>query len=572
MRVLACAVVVFSLSIAASAQTPQQPAPPGGRPGTARDNAKPQAVGTARLSGRVLNGETGKALRRAVVRAMAAEIREARSASTDADGKWEIKDLPAGRYQLLVQKGGFVSLQYGQRRPFEQGKPVELVDAQAVENLDVALPKGGVVTGRIVDEFGEAVAGARVSAMRHRFMQGQRRLVPVEGQGTTDTTDDLGQFRLHGLPPGSYYVSASVSSAILEVSTDRTGYTGTYFPGTPAVAEAERVTVAVGRETAEINFPLAPAKVAKVSGTAVNSDGKPLANAMVFMTSLNGLGLGGSPLMGTALTRGDGSFTIGNVAPGDYQLQTMSMSDMESVAQTGSTLSMAVTEAAFADVTVAGQDLTGVSLVSAPTTTVSGKITFDGTAPNGTAAANTFVTALPETPMALPLGGNTMAKPDWTFQLRGLTGKRFFRLNPPKDWSLKAVRVNGVDVTDIAVDCKTADNLQDLEFVLTQAAASLTGTVEDGGKPARDYTVILFSPDSHRWGYQTRFVRSARPDQSGSFTLKGVPPDDYLAVALEYVEPGQENDPELLERLRASATAITIHEGQAKTISLKLSR
>ena len=93
---------------------------PMGRTGP-RDNQAPQ-TGTARLRGRVVGGESGQALRRAVVRLNGQEFREGRVASTDEEGRWEIKDLPAGRYNLSASKGGYVQLNYGQRRPFERGR------------------------------------------------------------------------------------------------------------------------------------------------------------------------------------------------------------------------------------------------------------------------------------------------------------------------------------------------------------------------------------------------------------------------------------------------------------------
>ena len=86
-----------------------------------------------------------------------------------------------------------------------------------------------MITGSIHDEFGEPFAGIRVMPMGRRFVNGQRRLVAV---GTGDITDDIGQFRLHGLTPGDYYVSATNSAVSFEVSEDKMGYAPTsHIPG-----------------------------------------------------------------------------------------------------------------------------------------------------------------------------------------------------------------------------------------------------------------------------------------------------------------------------------------------------
>ena len=64
---------------------------------------------------------------------------------TDDEGRYELKELPAGRYSVSASKGGYVSLQFGQRRPFEQGQPLQLADGQTLEKVDFVLPKGGVI-------------------------------------------------------------------------------------------------------------------------------------------------------------------------------------------------------------------------------------------------------------------------------------------------------------------------------------------------------------------------------------------------------------------------------------------
>jgi hypothetical protein len=118
--------------------------------------------------------DNGRPIRRAVIRASSAELRDGRSVSTDAEGRWELREMPAGRFTLSVTKGGYVPLAYGQRRPFETGKTVEVAEGATVDKLDVALPRGGAVTGRVVDEFGEAVTGASVWHRARELGRGNR--------------------------------------------------------------------------------------------------------------------------------------------------------------------------------------------------------------------------------------------------------------------------------------------------------------------------------------------------------------------------------------------------------------
>ncbi len=89
------------------------------------------------------------------------------------------------------------------------------------------------------------------------------------------------------------------------------------------------------------------------------------------------------------------------------------------------------------------------------------------------------------------------------------------------------------------------------------------------GKIAADYVVVAFADDPSKWGVGTRFVRTARPDQTGGFVLDGLSPADYLLVALEYVEAGEESDPDLLERLSRDAMRVTIEAGVPKSVTLR---
>jgi hypothetical protein len=162
----------------------------------------------------VLAADSSAPLRRAYVRVSAGDIRVNRGATTDADGRYEISDLPRGRYSIFVSRNGYVSLQFGQQRPFEPGRPLDLGDGQLMDRVDFALPRGSVIAGRITDEVGEPIAGVRMQAMRHQYLPtGQRRLVPAGGAQFGMITNDLGEFRLFGLMPGAYIVGATESGS-----------------------------------------------------------------------------------------------------------------------------------------------------------------------------------------------------------------------------------------------------------------------------------------------------------------------------------------------------------------------
>ena len=132
-------------------------------------------TGTGRILGRVLASDSGTPIRRAQVRLTAPEI-GVKTALTDAEGRFEFRELPGGRFSLNASKSGYVNVQYGQTRPFEQGRPIELADKQVLDKADISMPRGGVISGRLTDEFGDPVPDAMVSAMRQTWSNGRRRL------------------------------------------------------------------------------------------------------------------------------------------------------------------------------------------------------------------------------------------------------------------------------------------------------------------------------------------------------------------------------------------------------------
>ena len=165
---------------------------------------------TGSIAGRVLgadNGRPGEA--RARDRERRAELPAARAALTDDSGVFELTELPAGRYTLTASKTGFIALSYGQRRPFQAGTPLQLRDGQQMGGIEFRLPRGSVVAGRVFDETGDPMPGVVVRLMRYQYSQGERQLVPA---GTVQT-DDLGGYRVWGLNPGDYYVSAARAAA-----------------------------------------------------------------------------------------------------------------------------------------------------------------------------------------------------------------------------------------------------------------------------------------------------------------------------------------------------------------------
>lgn len=589
-RVLATLVIV-SMAVAVGAQEPG-PGPagrggqgplPGGRGGRfgglpPRDNAQ-SPTGTAKISGRVVAADTGTPIRRAQINANSREAQLNRSITTDSEGRFELAALPAGRYRLFVNKAGFVALEYGQARPFEAGKPLDIMAGQVLEKIDFSLPRGSAITGRITDEFGDPITDVQVQALRYQYVNGQRQLVDA---GRTAQTDDLGAYRIFGLMPGDYIVRASMrpnmSQGPRAAETEQTGYPGTYYPGVADVSQAQTVTAALGQELGAIGFSLVPARLARISGTVFGSDGRPLAGAMVMIRTRAGAGMSALRMNfvgngGGNQVRPDGSFQLANVPPGEYVLDVQQRpQNLRNVQD----MNLSQLEFASMPITVSGGDIDNLTLVTTPGVTVSGRVAYQG---QGAPQSSLQVTARPPSGGAAPvgmlmnaraLGGGRVAQ-DGTFELRGLTGPQMIRVEGvPAGWTLKSITLDGSDITDAPYDFRPGNNITGLLITLTDRPSEITGSVSDGrGQPIADYVLVAFPEDAKLWGAQSRFVQTTRPNQNGTFSIKGLPPGRYLAAAVPALENGSQNDPAVLEQLRPRARGFSLAEGQTLNLNLE---
>jgi hypothetical protein len=173
----------------------------------------------------------------------------------------------------------------------------------------------------------------------------------------------------------------------------------------------------------------------------------------------------------------------------------------------------------------------------------------------------------------LPMPATGLIKADWTFEMKGFTGRRKFMFNnPPPGWTLKSITVDGTDVIDTGLEVKPGEEVSDVEVLLTKRTTEVSGTVQDAkGTAVPDFAVVIFATDSQHWGYTSRHVRVGRADQTGRFMVSGLPPGSYAAVALDYLESGQESDPEFLERLKSLGTTLRLEDGEKKALTLKIS-
>jgi hypothetical protein len=510
------------------------------------------APGTAQLSGTVRSAADDKPLARARVVATSEVLQEPRATITNSDGTYSFTDLPAGSYNVSATRTGYAAQVYGQGRVIT-GTPVALGTGQKVANIDVALAPGGVIAGRILDEDGSPFAGAVVEALVTRTDRGTNMLFSI----ASSQTDDRGEFRLFGLGPGAYYVSAQ-DPAFRTVSSPRgvLHYSPTYYPGTPFADQAKTIAVAASGDPARVEFRIRVVPPARVSGQLVAYDGKPLLSGAVIMSPLGGQGV---PMVTPEdiSIMPDGRFQFGHVVPGRYEIRARGQTDPAGAAL------FAVFPA-----DVMGTDVQGISLMLRPGGLVDGRVTVDTKRATKAPILSSLRVRAPFT------DGNAFGdaltgtvQPDGSFAIRGvMSGAHQFvleGLQPP--WVLKSVTLRGSDVTDLEVPVTEREQIRDVRITITDASSEVSGLVQNARDvPVANVGVMVFSKVPLFWLRTNRRMRVTYTDRDGRFSVPGLPAGEYLAVASSTIDEADLGHRERLQALQAYAVPFRLATDDAR--------
>jgi len=566
-----CICVLFLLPLALPAQRGGPPAGAGRQrtPGAQQEAVrKPEEYGV--IEGSVVNAMTGEPLRKATVTVRRTETSQATAGlprvyttTTDSAGRYAVSDIAPGRYRISASRNGFVETDYGERDPQLAGTVLTLGPRQRISDIVIRLIPHGVISGRVVDEDGEPMASVHVQAMRYRYSQGRKQLSTY---GTANS-NDLGEYRIFGLPPGRYYISATVTRFPLG---DRFGpgpppgteqasaqqYVTIYYPGTPDLSTAAPVEVGAGGEIRGLDLAMTKYRTVTVKGRVTDATGSNRQRLMVYLTPKEG---GSFAAMRRApAVDANGDFEIRGVTPGSYFL-VATIADRERPV------------AAKAPLQVGSSGVENASIQINPPMELAGRIRVDGGGPTNLSGVQ--VTLQRRDTVGGMFGPNPSARvqADGSFRIANVTPDlyTFVFSGLPEGCYVKSIRSNDADVLAGGLDLMSG-TLGAIDVVLSPNAGTVSGVVQnDQQQPAPGVTVVLVPEEKER-REQAQYYRTAVTDANGRFTMRGVSPGKYSAYSWEYVEYGAYFDPEFMRAFANRGETVTIREGGQEELKLRL--
>ena len=520
------------------------------------DPAKPAVCS---VSGLVVNLEGSAPLPSSTVRLQSIDDHtRAFSGVTDLGGRFEVKGIDPGRYRLRVIRNGYVTQEYGQRTPNDPGAVLALSPGQDLKDLLFRLVPAAVISGRIQNENGDPLPWVRVSALRATYTRGKRTL----SSEVTVVSNDLGEYRLFGLRPGRYFVSAIYRPGQrLEPGEDdedaadagKSGYVPTYYPNSTDPAKGVAITIKTGEEVSSTDFLLEPTTVYSIRGHVNYFAARRNAANVILALEPRSAGLGWSvPPRQSLVDKPDGAFEIQNVLPGSYTLTAFWFDEGRRYQ-------------ARQSVDITNIDAEGLQLNLSPGMDIRGVINWD---PRPGLDKDPLTVSVRPVGTAFAYGAQARVATNGLFSLRDVS-EGLYRLSTSgqtQDCYLKSIRYAGMEVSDDEFNVIRGTQAI-LEVTISSRGAHIQGMVTDAdGLPAVGAWVALVPDDAHL--NEFHLFKQRTTDQYGRYDIRGIAPGDYKLFSWEQVEQNAWEDPDFLKQFGSKGQSISLQEGDGKSMDL----
>lgn len=445
-------------------------------------------------------------------------------ATTDQDGNYRIVNVPPGSYEVTPSAPAFVPSDLKEIRT----KTVLVGEDENIENINFALVRGGVITGKVTDADGRPIIQHQVNIFRvetvEQQQQGQQQLrqaFPNAG----GQTDDRGIYRVFGLMPGRYKVAVGRSEELLNQSfggPQRSTYQQVFHPDVTDQAKATVIEVGEGTEAKDIDVTLGRAlQTFSVSGRVVDDKDAPVPNVRLGLQ--RNYGQRGEFVNTFPSTNNQGDFVVEGLIPSKYGIFLLPNQNS----------GLRVETLTF---DIIDQDISGLTLKLVPGASVSGVVVVEGDNKAGIAKfpelqLRAYVTN-PNGGGGLASSGGSPIAPDGGFLVQGLPGGMLnFNVGSLKapyssrGFVIARIERDGIPVQR-GIEIKDSEQLTGVRVVLAYGTAKLRGVVnlDNGALPngARFFVRIV-----NKSGQLLSNFRPPEVDARGHFLIEDLPAGLY---------------------------------------------
>jgi hypothetical protein len=470
-----------------------------------------------RIEGQVLIDRTGLPLRRVQVVATPLEAgKPAVGTQTDERGHFELRDLAPGGYRLTAQRDGYLVTSNFTRDGVRMPPRFVLGRGEQIGGLTFRLHPSAVISGTVRYEDSEPAVNVPVELYRRYHLRGRSGFVRV----ATGATNDRGDYRVHGLAPGSYFVAVAFEGdptgpgVVDQPRIGRFGqleptpsYATTFFPNTMKLTEATPLRLREGEEMLGIDLFLQPIERVQLSGRVTDGiAGTTLENATITLHRVDAGGQGTLPVPAGVTYDRDKRFHIADVAPGTYELWIDGT--FEDTRLVGRSLQV-----------VTNADIDNLEMLVTPLRPWSGVVI------GGPRDWTPQVVLEPRSERGAPV--SLGAKPRQEVSLAPYETYDVFIANLPDDLYIEQVRVDGRDVRASGLSGNMASE-RPFEIRLASNGGRLAGVVSVGSSrtPWSGATVTLIPVVRD----QLQHYRETFAGAGGEFRFGATAPGRYIVV------------------------------------------
>ncbi len=484
---------------------------------------------------------------------------------TDNHGRFAFRGAASGQYKLAASKNGYVQTLFGARRndPDDEGAPVTLAPGETRAAVELQMIPAAVIAVRVVDNLGEPVPGLFIAAVRIGHEGGRRKMEYV-GYSLM-VTNDRGEYRLYGLLPGKYYLSAgglkdffvfdwishrgSADQVELGDAAPRETLGTQYYPGVPDPAQATALEVKAGEEKSGVDFrfdytPLVPVRgraavPAACSGKLMFRGEREIATEQNYPIQF--------------ATSPDGTFELRGLSPGSWRIRAVATDDHTYCSSETATVQVGASGAG------------GVALALRPRVDLAGVVRLEDDPGFQFQEAQLRFESFEDgdqTSAQIKADGrfNVPLEPrQWSIAVTGA----------PRDAFIKSARLGESDVLESGLNLTAGPPAGGLEIVLSAAGARVEGAVLDGSERPAGGPIVVLVPEP-RLRVHGGLFHEAAADTDGRFAFRGIAPGEYKLFAWNDLEGEAYRDPDFMRGYEERGEKIVVRENEVKQARLKL--